>query len=118
MHMKKMVSVALVGAMAMGVVGCATTTGRAFDTHAAQTFVDGKTTQAQVRQALGEPETVQDRGDGTQMWVYSASRSANDWKTFVPFAALGAHGAQETQMLSLVFDRRGVLESHTSIQSR
>ncbi|SKB27908.1 hypothetical protein SAMN05660880_00304 [Luteibacter sp. 22Crub2.1] len=67
---------------------------------------------------MGEPETVQDRGDGTTMWVYSSSKSGSDWRTHVPFAALGTHGSSQLQALSLVFDRRGVLESHTAMQSR
>jgi hypothetical protein len=67
---------------------------------------------------LGEPETMQSRDDGSVMWVYSSSRSDADWKTYVPFAALGAHGSSQMQALSLVFDRRGVLESHTAMQSR
>jgi outer membrane protein assembly factor BamE (lipoprotein component of BamABCDE complex) len=98
--------------------GCATTTGRPFDAEAASHFTDGRTTQAQVRQALGEPETMQDRGDGTSMWIYSSSKSGNDWRTYVPFAALGAHGSSAMQALSLVFDSRGMLESHTVMQSR
>lgn len=105
----------LILALALG--GCATTTGRPFDSQAVSHFEDGKTTQAQVRQALGEPETIQDRGDGTVMWIYSSSRNAADWKTFVPFAALSARGSQQMQALSLVFNARGVLESHTAMQS-
>lgn len=98
--------------------GCAATTGRAFDAHAAQAFVDGKTTQAQVRQALGEPSIVQDRGDGTTLWNYASGRSDSDWRTYVPFANLRAHGEMQMQALTLIFDRRGVLESHTAMQSR
>jgi len=96
--------------------GCATTTGRPYDTAAAQTFVDGKTTQTQVRQALGEPETVQDRGDGSIMWMYSSSESKASVRDYIPFA--GATNHPTMQALSLVFDRRGVLESHTAMQSR
>ncbi|MDY1548541.1 hypothetical protein [Luteibacter sahnii] len=105
-------------ALVVSVAGCATTTGRPFDQAAASHFVDGKTTQAEVRSALVEPETVQDRGDGSSMWIYSSSKSGSDWRTYVPFAALGAHGSSEMQALSLVFDRRGVLQSHTAMQSR
>lgn len=104
--------------LALACAGCATTTGHPFDAEAASHFVDGQTTQTEIRQKLGEPETVQDRGDGTTMWIYASSRSGSDWRTYVPFAALGAHGSQEVQALNLVFDKRGVLESHTAMQSR
>ena len=96
--------------------GCATTTGRPYDAEAVSRFMDGKTTQAQVRQALGEPETVQDRGDGSIMWVYSSSESKASVRDYIPFA--GATNHPTMQALSLVFDRRGVLESHTAMQSR
>jgi outer membrane protein assembly factor BamE (lipoprotein component of BamABCDE complex) len=97
-------------------VACATTTGRPFDQAAASRFVDGKTTQPEVRAALGEPETTQDRGDGTTMWVYSASESKASVRDFIPFA--GATNHPTRQMLALVFDHRGILESHTSAQSK
>lgn len=69
------------------------------------------------RQALGEPSLVQDRGDGTTLWNYASGGSDTDWRTYVPFANLGAHGDMQMQALTLVFDRRGVLESHTAMQS-
>jgi len=97
------------------VAGCATTTGRPFDAEAASHFVDGETTQSEVRQKLGEPETMQDRGDGTSMWVYSYSESKAAVRDFVPFAGGDNHPTR--QMLAVVFDRRGVLESHTASQS-
>lgn len=106
----------LASCLALG--ACATTTGHPYDTEAASHFEDGKTTEAQVRRALGEPETAQDRGGGTTMWVYSSSKSGRNWRTYVPFAALGAHGSSSMQALSLVFDSRGVLESHTAMRSR
>ncbi|HEY4092687.1 MAG TPA: hypothetical protein VGN46_14330 [Luteibacter sp.] len=96
--------------------GCATTTGHPFNAEAASHFADGKTTQAQVRSALGEPETIQDRGDGSVMWVYSSSEAKASIRDYVPFA--GATNHTSMQALSLVFDRRGVLESHTAMQSR
>lgn len=115
MQMKQLMGMALVAGMAMGMVGCATTTGRPFDARAAETLVDGKTTRDQVRQALGEPETVEDRGDGTTMWIYSFSQSKASFKDYVPFAGGDNHPTR--QMLAVVFDHRGVLESHTASQS-
>lgn len=107
----------LIAALAVvtGLAGCATTTGRPFDQAAASHFVDGETTRAEVRSALGEPETIQDRGDGTTFWAYSFSESKASVRDFVPFAGGSNHPTR--QMLSLVFDRRGVLESHTAAQS-
>ncbi|HEY4092157.1 MAG TPA: outer membrane protein assembly factor BamE [Luteibacter sp.] len=102
--------------LTLTLAGCATTTGRPFNTEAASQFSDGKTTQAQVRSALGEPETVQDRGDGTTMWVYSSSESKASVRDYIPFA--GVANNTRMQALTLVFDRRGVLESHTAMQSR
>jgi outer membrane protein assembly factor BamE (lipoprotein component of BamABCDE complex) len=103
-------------AVVAGLAGCATTTGRPFDQAAASHFVDGQTTQAEVRQALGAPETVQDRGDGTTFWIYSFSESKASVRDFVPFAGGSNHPSR--QMLSLVFDHRGILESHTSAQTQ
>ncbi len=104
----------LTSCLALG--ACATTTGRPFDSAAASHFVDGKTSESEVRSALGEPETVQDRGDGSVMWVYSASESKGSVRDYIPFA--GASNHPTMRALSLVFDRRGVLESHTAMQTR
>lgn len=111
----KMLRAAHVAALVL-LAGCATTTGRPFDSAAASRFEDGKTTQTQVRQAIGEPDTAQDRGDGSVMWLYSFSESKASVRDFVPFAGGSNHPTR--QMLSLVFDRRGVLESHTAMQTR
>ncbi|WP_036141847.1 hypothetical protein [Luteibacter sp. 9135] len=102
--------------LCLALMACATTTGRPFNAEAASHFADGKTTQADVRSALGEPETVQDRGDGSVMWLYSSSESRASVRDYVPFA--GATNHPTMQALSLVFDRHGVLESHTAMQSR
>ena len=102
--------------LCIALVACATTTGRPYDAEAASHFTDGKTTQAQVRQALGEPETSQDRGDGSVLWVYSSSESKASVRDYIPFA--GATNGTSMQALTLVFDRRGILESHTAMQTR
>lgn len=110
----KMLRAAAAAALVL-LAGCATTTGRPYDAEAASHFTDGRTTQAQVRQAIGEPDTMQDRGDGTTMWLYSFSESKASLRDFVPFAGGDNHPTR--QALNLVFDRRGVLESHTAMQT-
>lgn len=111
----KMIRLTVLAALTL-LSACATTTGRPFSAETASHFSDGKTTQAQVRSALGEPETVQDRGDGTTMWIYSSSEAKASFRDYVPFA--GATNHSSMQALTLVFDHRGVLESHTAMQSR
>lgn len=115
-HSMKASFLTLALVLTLSVAGCATTTGRPFDQAAAGRFADGKTTQTEVRTALGEPETKQDRGDGSSMWLYSYSESKASARDFIPFA--GGDNHPRRQMLSLVFDRRGILESHTSAQSQ
>jgi outer membrane protein assembly factor BamE (lipoprotein component of BamABCDE complex) len=90
---------------------CATTTGRPFDAAQVHTFVDGRTTQTEVRQKLGEPQTTQENPDGTTIWLYSSSNSPASFRDFVPFA--GATSNTSLQALHLTFDQRGVMASHT-----
>jgi outer membrane protein assembly factor BamE (lipoprotein component of BamABCDE complex) len=101
--------------LAVSVTGCASTGGRPFDTGAVQTFVDGRTTQAEVRQTLGDPQTAQDNGDGTTLWLYSSSSSTADFRAYVPFAGGGQH--TKGQSLQLTFDKAGRLVSHTMTES-
>lgn len=91
--------------------GCATTTGKAFNTGAVSHFVDGRTTQEEVRRQLGEPQTTQANPDGTTIWLYGHSRSAAYVRDFVPFA--GASSNTTMQAAHLTFDQRGVMTAHT-----
>ncbi|MGY3231836.1 outer membrane protein assembly factor BamE (lipoprotein component of BamABCDE complex) [Luteibacter sp. HA06] len=102
-------AVALSMCLALG--ACATTTGRPFDAAQVHTFVDGQTTQTDVRQKLGEPQTTQRNPGGTTIWLYSSSNSPASFRDFVPFA--GATSNSSMQALHLTFDQRGVMASHT-----
>jgi len=90
---------------------CATTTGKPFSTDAVSHFVDGRTTQEEVRRQLGEPQTTQQNPDGTTIWLYGHSSSAASLRDFVPFA--GASSNTTMQAAHLTFDQRGVMTGHT-----
>lgn len=97
--------------LSLALAACASTTGRPFNADAATHFVDGRTTQGEVRRELGAPQTTQQNPDGSVIWLYGSSRAAASFRDFVPFA--GASSNTTMQALHLTFDQRGVLTSHT-----
>lgn len=66
------------------IVSCATTSGRQVADEDLQKIEKGKTTQAEVVEILGEPETTKTTRDGTVL-VYSYSKAKADTMSHVPY---------------------------------
>lgn len=111
--MKNMLRLAAFG-LAFVLAGCVTTGGKAFDPTAAQSFQEGKTTQADVLAKLGQPQikTVGEEGPGTSTWTYASGSAKPDAKNYIPIVGplLNSHPTSSQQSLVLNFDSRGVLQ--------
>ena len=80
-------------------------------------FKKGKTTYGEVIEALGQPTQtmVSDSGDKTIQYAYLSTQARPE--SFIPYVGLVAGGADtETSMVSMTFDRKGILKSYSSSQ--
>lgn len=74
-------------------------------------FVRGHTTEAQVRSAFGDPQSVEYTQDGSVQWKYAWVHSAASGADFIPF---NFHQTYHThaKTLTLLFDAHGLLEKY------
>lgn len=95
--MRKLITTAI---LAVALTGCATS-GQKITQDQLNQVVQGKTTKAETVQLFGEPTSVTQSSDGTQIlgWGYA----------HVGFAGIGT----EVQGLSVVFDENQLVKSYT-----
>jgi outer membrane protein assembly factor BamE (lipoprotein component of BamABCDE complex) len=86
---------------ALLVSGCAIHLGTPFKTDQVHNIQVGKTTQAQIVQYFGQPES-QGLKDGRPLWTYL-------------FARLSLGGTAKGTMLSIEFDDQGVVQSYSYV---
>jgi outer membrane protein assembly factor BamE (lipoprotein component of BamABCDE complex) len=86
---------------ALVVSGCAIRLGAPFKTDQVQNIQVGKTTQAQIVQFFGQPES-QGLKDGRPLWTYL-------------FARLSLGGTAKGTMLSIEFDDQGIVRSYSYV---
>lgn len=124
--------VTLLIAIAAGLTGCASGGGTAtfHDPDKLQQIRVNKSTKQQVKNVLGEPQSITQHSNETESWVYQSTSTAYTEKyaaktalSFVPIPYLGtAVGLAdkvvdvgpdkrgETKTLTLTFNKRGVLK--------
>ena len=80
-------------------------------------FKKGQTTYGEVVEALGQPTQtmVSDNGEKTIQYAYLSTQARPE--SFIPYVGLVVGGADtETSMVSMTFDRKGILRSYSSSQ--
>jgi hypothetical protein len=99
-------------AVAIGLAGCATI-GRPFDESKISRFEIGRTTEADVVAALGQP-TVVTSGSGMHVMSYSYTHAQARPASFIPFIGplVGGTDASSTAV-AFLFTHEGVLQSST-----
>jgi outer membrane protein assembly factor BamE (lipoprotein component of BamABCDE complex) len=77
-------------------------------------LVKGKTTEADVRNLLGDPGRTRFRRDGGEEWWYSYGTSQQDASNFIPFYSAFHKGVHSNnKRLTLLFDEHRVLEKYS-----
>jgi hypothetical protein len=100
-----------------GLSGCGALSGHPIDAAAVASFRAGETTEAQVRAALGAPNSITELNDGTHVLGYAYTRVAARPETFIPIIGPLVGGADaKAQSVAFVFSQDGVLRSKRSRQ--
>jgi outer membrane protein assembly factor BamE (lipoprotein component of BamABCDE complex) len=108
---------AIVIAAMLALAGCATS-GTKISEGQMATMEKGKTTYAEVIARLGAPMMATKAGDGTQMAVYSFSKSQIAGATFIPVVGMFAGGMKmDGNVVTFTFDQAGVLKDYTTSTS-
>jgi hypothetical protein len=113
------VKVNIVGVVLAAVMlaGCVSS-GTKVDASQMASFEKGKTTYAQVVQALGPPVSVTNTSDGTRIAVYSYVHSQARAASFIPVVGLFAGGADaQSQAVTFTFGPDGTLKDYSTTTS-
>ena len=113
-----MIKLLLASAFVVALAGCATAGNSslkgATDESVASVIVEGKTTQAEVREVFGSPVTTYFDGTGGEVWTYILSSYKSDAKNFIPFMALVGTSASGTNtQLQVQFNEQDVVERYS-----
>jgi len=122
MNTKTLVAVGLVASMGL-LAGCMSfgNSRLAKETPAKlkKELVKGKTTEAQVRKLLGDPQNTSFRGNGDAIWTYQFVKEKADAEDFIPFwGSVHQSGSHNMKSLTLLFTQKGVLKNYTFSNSK
>lgn len=82
-------------------------------------LVKGKTTQADVRKAFGDPIKTSFTSNGNESWEYEFSRMQSKVTNFIPYVNLVHSGAEgDKKSLVVFFDKAKVVQDFTMSTSR
>lgn len=110
--MKKICAVVLVLAL-----GACASSGVKIDQSKIERLQKGKTTYAEVMQSFGSPTSNTMMGDGSRMVMYHYFAYQSHPENFIPIVGAFVGGADtEHTMVSLTFDRSGILTNYTATE--
>lgn len=104
--------------------GCAYKTGNvvlqdASEESLGSKLVKGKTTKAEVKRNIGEPNNTSFTDGGLEIWNYNAQRSVQKFFNYIPIVSAACSGSDdETKKLSILFDEDGVVKNYTYLNSK
>lgn len=105
---------------AAALTGCASTSfGNARLSHESQAdvshkLVRGVTTEAQVRQMFGTPQSTSFTGNGDAIWKYSYSKYHQDWEGYVPDLSMFKNDQKESgKLLTILFNPHGRVQNYS-----
>lgn len=101
---------------ALSLAGCASSGNpKVADFNAATQVEYGKTTKAEIKAMLGEPNGKKYGANGKEIWVYSYAQVQAKPATFIPVVGLFVGGADgSAKKLIFAFDENGVLQKEGS----
>ena len=84
-----------------------------------QILVDGKTTQRQVRSALGDPIQMSYTNSGNEVWTYKFTKSKSKVINFIPYANIIKSGTNdENKEIVIFFDKHQIVKHHRYLESK
>lgn len=106
------------------IAGCAGTAGnQKLSEHTkesvTQNITEGKTTQAQVKQLFGEPNTTSFTDGGNDVYNYAFSRASAQGVNYIPIVNLFARGFDvNTKTLAILFDKDKIVVKYTMSETQ
>jgi outer membrane protein assembly factor BamE (lipoprotein component of BamABCDE complex) len=109
-------------AIALALTGCASSGNRVLKTETkdtmAQKITEGKTTQTEVRQRLGDPTSTTFTDGGNEIWKYEFEDVSSDAINFVPVVNIFEKSYSGTKKeLTILYDRGGVVQRYSLDES-
>ncbi|KZN63797.1 hypothetical protein N473_15885 [Pseudoalteromonas luteoviolacea CPMOR-1] len=87
-----------------------TQSGKDFDMDVVKSFKKGETTQADVREAIGDPSGMDDLVDGETAWQYYFHENKSSGLNYVPIAGAYAGGSKGTSKhVTIRFGKDGIM---------
>lgn len=77
-------------------------------------LVKDVTTKAEAKQYFGDPEDIDHRDDGHEIWTYKFIRSSAKGANFIPIVNSVYAGTNDTTTkLKVIFNKNGTVEKHS-----
>lgn len=77
-------------------------------------LVRGVTTEAQVRQMFGAPQSTSFTGNGSTIWKYTYSKYHQDWEGYVPYIGMMKNNLKESdKLLTILFNAHGRVQNYS-----
>ncbi len=77
----------------------------------AQKITIGQTTKDDVREHLGDPNTVNFTDSGNEQWLYVFNRTQIDAITYIPVVGLFSGADSELKQVTILFDTSGIVKN-------
>jgi outer membrane lipoprotein-sorting protein len=85
----------------------------------AEQLTKGKTSQARVRQAYGDPMKTSFTDSGNEIWEYEFSRLQSKPVNFIPYVNVLYSGAEgDKKSLVIFFDKHKIVQQYTISSSK
>ena len=117
--MKKIVLLLMLTLSIVAFSGCAASMGNSSiknesNQKLSQKLIKGKTTESQVAQMFGQPESKSFAGNGDPIWSYSRNTERNGVLSYVPVVGLFANAQTDTnKVLAILFSKKGIIKNWT-----
>jgi len=113
--MRKVLFIGLI-IVALALTGCASSGNpKVADFNPATQIEYGKTTKAEIKAMLGEPNAKKYGANGKEVWAYTYAQAQAKPATFIPVIGLFAGGMDASaKKLVFAFDEKGVLQKEGS----
>ena len=115
--MKKIALFFMLALSVFALAGCAASMGNSSiksesNQKLSQKLIKGKTTESQVAQMFGQPESKSFAGNGDPIWSYQRNVERNGILSYVPVVGLFANAQTDTnKVLAILFNKKGIVKN-------
>jgi len=112
----------IIGALVLALTACASTGNEQLRTESestiSQKLVEGKTTKAEVKKALGAPLKTSFTDSGLEVWNYEFSNVSLDAVSYIPVVNIfGGSASGKKKELVVMFDQNNIVKRYSMNES-